>query len=163
MRWLFVLLGSIALFGCIRRKSREEATLGSDTLGEQPLEPLPLKIDYDPATAALGEVLFGEPRLSGDAKVACTDCHHQDHGLADEKPHSFVAGRPETPVNTPGLYNVRYLYKLNWNGKFDSLETHIDGLMKNPKVMASSWETATKHWRKSRATATNSRASFGTA
>ena len=43
------------------------------------------------------------------------------------------------------MYNVRYLYKLSWGGKYESLESHIDALMKNPKVMGSSWELATKH------------------
>ncbi len=64
--------------------------------------------------------------------------------MADDKPHSFVNGRPESTVNSPTIYNVRFLYKLTWNGKYDSLETHIDVLIKNPKVMASSWELATK-------------------
>ncbi|MEI9947954.1 MAG: cytochrome c peroxidase [Pseudomonadota bacterium] len=140
------LLGCIALFSCgLREKSRDHATRESYSLGDQPLEPLSVTADFDAARAALGEALFSEPRLSGDSKVACTDCHHADHGLADDKPHSFVNGRPESAVNTPTMYNVRFLHKLSWGGKYDSLEAHIDALMKNPKVMASSWELASQH------------------
>jgi len=40
------------------------------------------------------------------------------------------------------MYNVRYLFKLAWGARFDSLETHNDALMTNPNVMASSWEGA---------------------
>ena len=139
-------LTGLGLLGCeIREKPRLEQTAARVSLGEQPIEPLPLTDDLDSACAALGEVLFQDPRLSGDGKVACTDCHHVDHGMADAKPHSQVNGRPETAVNSPTMYNVRFLHRLSWSGKYESLETHIDALMVNPKVMASSWETATKH------------------
>ncbi len=140
------LIGSLYLSGCNlqdkpqSRVSRERFEPGAD----QPIEPLPLNVDFDPGSAALGEALFKEPLLSGDGKVSCSSCHRADHGLADTAPHSFVAGRPEAPVNTPGLYNVRYLYKLNWSGKFDSIETQLDALIRNPDVMASSWDGIAK-------------------
>jgi cytochrome c peroxidase len=145
---LFVLapLGYACLVGCGQREQPEASeNRENDSIGEQPIEPLPLTVDFDAQYAALGEVLFGEPRLSGDSKVACTDCHHTANGLADDKPHSSVSGRPDSAVNSPTMYNVRFLYKLSWGGKYESLETHIDGLMVNPKVMASSWQTATNH------------------
>src|SRR6478735_786344 len=128
-----------------REKARLEAEHEHDPVGEQPIEPLPLTFDFDAARAELGEVLFGDRRLSGDGKVACTDCHRQNHGWADDQAHSRASDRPDSPVNVPTMYNVRYLYKLSWNGKFDTLESHIDALMKNPKVMASSWEIASRH------------------
>lgn len=117
----------------------------SDSVGVQPIEPLPLTSDFDAVRAALGEELFREARMSGDSKVACTDCHHQDHGWADDRAHSRVSDRPESAVNVPTMYNVRYLYKLAWSGKYETLESHVDALMVNPKVMASSWEIACKH------------------
>lgn len=140
-----IFLCCVGLAGCgLREKSDDRRSNESYSLGEQPLEPIPLTVDFDAPRAALGAVLFKEPKLSGDSKVACSDCHHEGHGLADDKPHSFVASRPETALNTPTMYNVRFLYKLGWGGKFDALESHIDGLMKNPKVMASSWDGATQ-------------------
>jgi len=143
---LVLLLGCLALVACgLHEKSRVSVTHERDALGDQPIEPLPLTVDFDTARAGLGELLFAEPRLSGDSKVACTDCHLQGHGMADEKPHSLAGGRPATALNTPTMYNARYLYKLGWGGKYESLETHVDNLMKNPKVMASSWELATQH------------------
>jgi len=139
-------LGSIGLFGCgSHQNSRADEAHETDPLGAQPIEPLPLTSDFDVARAALGEELFREPGLSGDGKVACTDCHHESHGWADDSAHSRALDRPESPVNVPTMYNVRYLYKLAWNGKYETLESHVDALMVNPKVMASSWEIATKH------------------
>lgn len=143
---IFVLSCCVGLAGCgLREKPTDKNAHASYALGDQPLEPIPIAADFDAPRAALGEALFKEPCLSGDGKVSCADCHHDDHGLADAKPHSLATGRPETAVNSPTMYNVRFLYKLGWAGKYDSLESHIDGLMKNPKVMASSWEIATRH------------------
>jgi len=144
---LFLLsLANLGLFSCQpQRRASVDETQEIDPLGAQPIEPLPLVSDFDAARASLGEELFGEPRMSGDCKVACTDCHRQNHGWADDKAHSLASDRPASPVNVPTMYNVRYLYKLAWNGKYDTLESHIDALMVNPKVMASSWEIAAKH------------------
>jgi cytochrome c peroxidase len=139
------------LAGCSRATTKldteaEEANpFPFETTTDQPIEPLPLETDLERAKVELGEQLFREPGLSGDGKVKCTDCHLESHALADVEPHSKVAGRPESPVNSPTMYNVRYLYKLGWSGRFDSLEAHIDALMKNPNVMASSWEQAAAH------------------
>jgi len=99
----------------------------------------------DQPQADLGALLFRDPALSGDGKVACTSCHFENHELADPLGHSHAPGRPESPVNTPTMYNVRYMFKLNWGARFDSLSEHNDALMKNPGVMASSWEIAAQH------------------
>jgi cytochrome c peroxidase len=115
------------------------------TRGDQPLDPLPSEVEVNAAAVALGEELFRERLLSGDGKVACSDCHRADHGFADYGAHSVVEGRPPTQVNTPGMYNTRYLFKLNWAGRFETLEEHNDALMTNPNVMASSWEKAAEN------------------
>src|SRR5882724_10852338 len=143
-KWLLlaVLLGSVGLTNCGARERPSEPAEDDSSVAERPLEPLPLVVDFNRVRAELGERLFRDPRLSGDAKVACADCHHEGHGLADDKPHSVVANRPATAVNSPTMYNVRFLYKLSWGGKYDSLEGHLDALIENPKVMASSWRRA---------------------
>jgi cytochrome c peroxidase len=141
------LLCSLWLLGCgsgtrpeLDREQREAPELA----GDAPIEPLPLREDFDTQRAALGEALFKEPLLSGDGKVACSNCHSADHGLAEDKQRSFAPGRPESLVNSPTLYNIRYMYKLAWAGKFDSLEAHLDALIQNPAVMASSWESSAR-------------------
>jgi cytochrome c peroxidase len=111
----------------------------------QPLEPLPVETDVNRQQADLGELLFRDPLLSGDGKVACSTCHFESHELADPRQRSQAPGRPESPVNTPTMYNVRYLFKLAWGARFDGLSDHNDALMKNPGVMGSSWELAAQH------------------
>ncbi len=146
MSSIIALLSSVGLLACsLPGKSRDhESHSFFASAGDQPTEPLPLTVEFDSARADLGEALFKEPQLSGDGKVACSSCHRAEHGLADDKAHSFVNGRPEGSVNVPTMYNIRFLYKLNWSGKFDSLETQLDALMRNPAVMASSWDGAAR-------------------
>lgn len=110
-----------------------------ETASDQPIEPLPREVTVDAPRAALGELLFREPLLSGDGKVACSDCHREAHALADPVPLSRAGARPESPLNSPTMYNLRYYSKLGWGGRFDTLESHNDALMTNPNVMASSW------------------------
>jgi cytochrome c peroxidase len=145
-RYLFAaLLCCVGLASCgTREQPPDQNSEDDEALGARPLEPLPITVDFDRPRAELGELLFRDPSLSGDGKVACSDCHHESHGLADDQPHTAVAGRPETALNPPTMYNVRFLYKLSWSGKYDSLESHLDALMTNPKVMASSWQRATE-------------------
>ena len=139
-----LLAAMIALSGCRRHTATPEPPEPNpfETTTDQPLEPLPLTVDVEQAKVTLGARLFEEPLLSGDGRVKCTDCHLASHALADERPRSVVSGRPESPVNSPTMYNVRYLYKLSWSGRFESLEAHNDALMTNPNVMASSWPGA---------------------
>src|SRR5882724_10686867 len=94
-KWLLlaVLLGSVGLTNCGARERPSEPAEDDSSVAERPLEPLPLVVDFNRVRAELGERLFRDPRLSGDAKVACADCHHEGHGLADDKPHSVVANR----------------------------------------------------------------------
>ena len=144
---LGIVLATSSLVACGRARPAPEPA-GEDpftpTTG-QPLEPLPIENDVDGPRAELGALLFRDPALSGDGKVACSTCHLDSHELADPHPHSQAPGRPESPVNTPTMYNVRYLFKLAWGARFDGLSDHNDALMRNPAVMGSSWELAAQH------------------
>jgi cytochrome c peroxidase len=42
--------------------------------------------------------------------------------------------------NTPTLLNVAQLQVFNWDGRFASLEEHIDALIQNPMVHGSTWD-----------------------
>lgn len=60
--------------------------------------------------------------------------------MADGQSTPELAGRPGPLTNSPTLYNVRYLFKLNWTGKFDTLSEHLDSLLDNPRVLDTTWE-----------------------
>jgi cytochrome c peroxidase len=54
--------------------------------------------------------------------------------------------------NTPTLLNVAQLQVFNWDGRFASLEEHIDTLIQNPMVHGSTWDALAarlrrdEHW-----------------
>jgi cytochrome c peroxidase len=62
-------------------------------------------------------------------------------------PLSKIAHRPETATNSTTLYNVGLLYKLTWNGRFGTLEDHIDALIESPKIMGTSWASVAERLR----------------
>jgi len=105
----------------------------------EPIAPVPEPARQDPALVALGARLFDSPLLSGDGEVACATCHLRNHGYADDKPRSRPASRPAMATNTPGLLNTAALDVFNWNGRFTSLGEHLDALIVNPGVQATSW------------------------
>ncbi len=64
------------------------------------------------AGVALGELLFHDPRLSGDATQSCADCHRQSRALADDTAFSLgIHG-------TPGIRNAMPLFNLAWSPDF---------------------------------------------
>ncbi|MGF1538506.1 MAG: cytochrome-c peroxidase [Elainellaceae cyanobacterium] len=109
------------------------------SLVQEPIQPLPSNVSFDERKVALGQVLFNEPRLSKDSKVACISCHDVQAGGADGKRYSAGVGGAMTTVNTPTVFNVAYNFRFNWNGKFRNLVEHTDALIQNSAVMGSSW------------------------
>ncbi len=80
-------------------------------------------IDFDPAQARLGQLLFFDPILSGNRNIACATCHHPDLGSADGLSLGIGEGGQglgpdrtagegadriikRIPRNAPGLWNL---------------------------------------------------------
>lgn len=88
------------------------------------LEPPPIPAD-NPQTAekvALGEMLFFDPKLSGNNAMPCSACHMPDAGWAIQDKISF--GYPGTTHwrNSQTVINAAYYRKLFWAGASGSLE-----------------------------------------
>jgi cytochrome c peroxidase len=134
--------------GCRRQEPEHSAPLPPEPAVPavaEPIAPVPEPPRQDPALVALGAQLFDSPLLSGDGQVACATCHLRDHGYADDTARSRPESRPAMATNTPGLANAGALDVFNWNGRFTSLEEHLDALIVNPGVQATSWgEIATR-------------------
>ncbi len=92
--------------------------------------PDPPSPTHNPTTAAkvaLGEILFFDPRLSGDGKTSCATCHDPDKGWSDGQLRAdTVAGKPNLR-HTASLYNLAYLSHLYWDGRLATLEPLILG------------------------------------
>lgn len=111
-----------------------------EVLVGEPIQPIPVKIALNQSKVALGEKLFREPRLSADNRVSCLSCHHLSTGGADELAFSIGVNGAVGNVNTPTVYNAGFYPRLNWDGKFETLEAFIEAVIQNPTVMGIRWQ-----------------------
>ncbi|MCG9891780.1 MAG: c-type cytochrome [Thermosynechococcaceae cyanobacterium MS004] len=107
---------------------------------EEPIQPIPVENVANPQKIALGEQLFQEVRLSSDNQVSCLSCHKFERGGADDRAHSVGIRGQATQVNTPSIFNVKYNFRFNWDGEFENLSDHLEGLLTSPSVMNMQWE-----------------------
>jgi cytochrome c peroxidase len=112
------------------------------TKTDEPIQPIPLEIAIDKPKVALGEQLFQDVRLSKNSQKSCLSCHSFSLGGADRIAHSIGIDGATTRVNTPTVFNARFNFRFNWDGKFTNLSDHLDALMNNPRTMGTQWPTA---------------------
>lgn len=105
----------------------------------------PMRIPADnpmrAAKAELGRMLFYDPILSTDRRVACATCHGEIWGLSDGLPRSVGVGGigpvgtgrhgpTTTRRNASTLWNAAWRAALFWDGRSPSLEDQILGPMR---------------------------------
>jgi cytochrome c peroxidase len=90
-----------------------------------------------PATVALGQKLFFEPRLSGDGTVACATCHDPDRAFTDGRPVSVGIHGRVGPRNAPTVLNALYNKHQFWDGRVSTLEQQAALPITNPFEMGS--------------------------
>jgi cytochrome c peroxidase len=108
-------------------------------IADEPIQPVPQKINFDPRRVALGRRLFFETRLSHDNSLSCASCHDLAKGGADQKPLSHGIYQAVVAVNSPTVYNSALNYKQFWNVRAPSLEEQVDGPVQGEKEMGSTW------------------------
>lgn len=115
------------------------ARLASEPIAPLPPTPPSPTASRHSAVVTLGAELFASPLLSEDGQVSCKSCHDPEGGFADGQALSRPAGRSSMAKNTPTLLNVVHLQALNWDGRFASLDDHLDALIQNPMVHGTTW------------------------
>jgi cytochrome c peroxidase len=94
----------------------------------------------DAARVRLGERLFHDARLSRGNTVACATCHELAKGGDDDRARATGAdGRP-LDFNAPTVFNAALNFRLNWRGNFRTLESHAEAVLRDPRLMATSWD-----------------------
>ena len=94
------------------------------------------KVSGRPAAIALGELLFNDARLSGDAAMSCATCHQAARNWSDGR--ARAQGRVELDRRTPSLWNVGQGHWFGWDGAADSLWAQSLRPIVDPREMASS-------------------------
>jgi cytochrome c peroxidase len=105
----------------------------------EPIEPLPLTVELDPARVALGEKLFNDPRLSHDNAMPCSRCHQLAQGGDDGLRRSITnSGAPDV-INAPTVFNSAFNFRQTWRGAFRTLEEQAQADLHNPRHAATTW------------------------
>ncbi len=104
--------------------------------GEQePITPIPLVPAGDPRKVSLGERLFKDPRLSHDGTRACMTCHDVSSNGADASERDRGVDGSLYQFNTSTVFNAALSFRLGWEGRFLSLEEHVEASLNNPVLM----------------------------
>ncbi|HHL39277.1 MAG TPA: cytochrome-c peroxidase [Deltaproteobacteria bacterium] len=107
--------------------------------------PLPLVADnadnpVTPEKAALGKLLFLDPRLSRSGFISCNSCHNLATGGVDNLETSIGHGWQLGPRNAPTVFNAAILGSQFWDGRAKDVEAQAEGPILNPKEMAATEE-----------------------
>jgi len=112
----------------------------SAQLADEPIKPLPVKLELDGRKVALGKRLFHDKRLSKDNSLACAGCHELTTGGVDGRQFAVGVGGQVGPINAPTVLNSGFNFRQFWNGRAESLEEQAEGPVHNPKEMGSNWK-----------------------
>jgi len=91
-------------------------------LSQTPPVPSPSDDGTAAKAAALGKLLFFDPRLSGDNKMSCATCHEPEKAFTDGLKTATGAGGKSLKRNTQSLLNLGLYSVYFWDGRAISLE-----------------------------------------
>lgn len=107
------------------------------------VHPLPEKVEYDAAKAALGRKLYHDTRLSGDDTVSCASCHDLAKGGTDQANVSTGIRGQAGGINAPTTFNAVFNVAQFWDGRAADLQAQAGGPPLNPVEMGGKWEEIT--------------------
>ncbi|MDB6010433.1 MAG: cytochrome peroxidase [Gammaproteobacteria bacterium] len=108
---------------------------------EEPITPLPPAPVADPLRVSLGERLFSDTQLSRDDNRSCATCHDVNANGATHRQRDTTPEGAELNFNTTTVFNAALSFRLGWEGKYRTLESQIDALLRNPQIMGCAPET----------------------
>jgi cytochrome c peroxidase len=105
-----------------------------------PYSAFPLPLDNQPTEERLelGRLLFFDPILSKNHKVACATCHQPAFAMADGLPVGAALADPQggdLPRSSPTIFNARFQHSQFWDGRALSLEDLALQPIENPREM----------------------------
>ena len=97
--------------------------------------PFPADNAYTDARAALGKILFFDPRLSRSHATSCASCHNPGFAWSDGLPKGIGFGMKQLGRHSPTILNAAWSDLLFWDGRADSLESQALGPIASPGEM----------------------------
>ena len=111
--------------------------LACPEFANEPIRPIPYKVEYDAAKAALGKVLYHDTRLSGDGTISCASCHAIETAGVDNERYSDGIDGQLGGVNAPTTFNAVFNFVQFWDGRAATLAEQAGGPPLNPVEMGS--------------------------
>ena len=108
------------------------------TPGQEPITPIPLPPPAEPLKLALDARLFGDHRLSHNGSIACSSCHDLHTNGADDENRTVGRNGSKLPFTVLSVFNAALAFRLDWEGKFRTLEEQAKSSLENPAIMATS-------------------------
>lgn len=99
---------------------------------QEPISPLPQKIEIEKEKAMLGKLLFEDTLFSRDNSTSCLSCHNIYEGGADTREVSLGFDGKSGDIQSPTVLNARYNFRQFWNGRAKDLKEQVDGPITNP-------------------------------
>jgi cytochrome c peroxidase len=109
----------------------------STTPAVEPITPVPEPPVADPLKVALGERLFGDPRLSRGNTRKCSSCHDLGTNGASRNVQDTTLDGSLLSLNTPTVFNSTFSFRLGWEGEFRTLEAQAAASLQSPLIMDS--------------------------
>jgi cytochrome c peroxidase len=160
-RWVGRCLAVLLVLATPAEATRAQTTSLPAAAGEEPITPVPLPPAVDPLKLALGERLFADPRLSRDGSRDCSSCHDISTNGAGSNQRDAAFDGSKLPLNTTTVFNAALSFRLNWEGKFRSLETQAEALLGNPGIMGTTVNEVVSKLSADADTARQFRAAYG--
>lgn len=102
--------------------------------------PFPADAPYSPQAAALGKLLFFDPRLSGAQNVSCASCHNPSFGWEVPVPRALGSLAVELARHVPTVENLAEAPRLTWDGRQSSIERQVLSPIVHPDEMNATME-----------------------
>ena len=104
-------------------------------LENEPITPIPTKIDFDYQKALLGKVLFFDKSFSKDKRISCASCHMPEFGMSDPRKVSVGVDGKKGVIQSLTILNAVFNFRQFWNGRAKNLYQQIDGPIHNSVEM----------------------------
>lgn len=120
------------------------AFLSASCLANEPISPIPEKLEYNAEQAEFGKSLFFDKRLSADNTLSCASCHNLQSGFGAESSKVSTGIKNQLGTrNSPTVFNSALNFTQFWDGRASTLQHQASEPVVNPVEMGmTTWEQA---------------------